>query len=151
MARKLTDQDVVRLRALADEGWYRDDLASEFGVSVQHVGRILRGTQRAQIAGLDAEAARSSVATAVGRYLDDLHLDSNTAILGELALTLAEKLDDCRASQAAAAATAAPGLARQLVDVLDGLSGRHREPDRLDALIRNREARRLALISGAAA
>ena len=40
-------------------------------------------------------------------------------------------------------AMAAPGLARQLVEVVDYLTERAREPDALDDLIRRREARLL--------
>src|SRR5687767_10361660 len=62
--RKISDEELGRLRHLHDIGWAPQDLAEAFGVTVQHVGRLVRGEQRPVIAGLDAEAVRSGVAGA---------------------------------------------------------------------------------------
>ena len=69
MARKLTDPQVASLRALAADGHSAAALAERFGVSRRHVGRLLRGEQRQQIAGLDREVARESVGAAVERFV----------------------------------------------------------------------------------
>src|SRR4051794_29776891 len=99
MARKLSDAQVQQVRKLfAEEGWSYLDLAGEFGISRQHVGRIVRAEQRPQIAGLDARAVRSSMVTAVEHYLDGRPLSTAAAVRAEIARALAEKLDACRAS-----------------------------------------------------
>ena len=41
--RKINDEEFARLRDLAADGWSDDDLAAAFGVSRQHVGRLVRG------------------------------------------------------------------------------------------------------------
>jgi hypothetical protein len=82
---------------------------------------------------------------AVERLVEWLPLDLNTRVHAETALVLAAKLDECRVSSTAAAATAAPGLARQLVEVVGYLTERDREPDWLDDLRGRREARLLAM------
>jgi hypothetical protein len=142
---KLSDADVGRLRHLAADGWSPAALAVEFGVSVQHVRRLVRGAQRTQLGGLDARTARKSAAAAVERLVDGLTLDSFTSVHAETALVLAVKLDECRSSSTAAAATAAPGLARQLVEVVGYLTERTRKPDVLDDLRARRQARLLAM------
>src|SRR3954449_2414850 len=106
MARKLSDAEVQRVRDLAGEGWSYLDLAAEFGITRQYVGRLVRDEQRPQIAGLDARAARSSMVTAVEHYLDGRRLSTAAAVRAEVARALAEKLDACRASASAAAAHA---------------------------------------------
>jgi hypothetical protein len=144
--RKLSDRDVARLRVLHDEGWPLRDLAAEFDVSRQHAGRLVRGDQRPAIAGLDAEALRGGVSRAVTAYLADVDLDSGDGVLAVTAQALASKLDDCIASDSAAAAQAVPRLAAQLVDVLERLRGLvPREADGIDRLRQRRSARRLAM------
>ncbi len=146
--RKLSDDDVARLRHLHDEGWSHGDLAAAFGVTTQHVGRLVRGEQRPVIAGLGAEAlhAGSGVSSAVNAFLDGVDLRGEHVVLAETARALSAKLDACGTSEAAAAAQAAPRLAAQLVDVLERLrEGVPREPDALDRLRQRREARLLAM------
>jgi transcriptional regulator with XRE-family HTH domain len=144
--RKVSDDELERLRDLADDGWSHDDLAQAFGVSRQHVGRLVRGEQRPTIAGLDAEALRCGVSGAVDAFLAGIELSASDAVLAATAHSLATKLDGCAASDATAAAQAVPRLASQLVDVLDRLRlGVPREPDALDLLRQRREARLLAL------
>jgi transcriptional regulator with XRE-family HTH domain len=146
--RKISDAELERLRDLADDGWSQDDLAAAFGVSRQHVGRLVRGEQRPKIAGLDAEAVRCGVSRAVDSFLADIELSASDAVLAATARSLAAKLDGCASSDATAAAQAVPRLASQLVDVLDRLRlGVPREPDALDLLRQRREARLLARVT----
>jgi len=141
---KLTDANVAEIRRLAGEGVPAGELARRFAVSRRHVGRLLRGEQRQQIGGLDRETARGSVAAAVERLVDGLELDAAGEVLAATASVIAAKLDALRASDSAAAAAAAPGLARQVVDLTALLKGDAEEPDALDDLVRRREARLLA-------
>ncbi len=148
--RKLSDDDVARLRHLHDEGWSHGDLAAAFGITTQHVGRLVRGEQRPLIAGLDAEAlhAGSGVSTAVDSFLEDVDLRGEQVVLAATARALSAKFDACAVSvsESAAAAQAVPRLAGQLVDVLERLSaGVPREPDALDLLQQRRAARLLAM------
>ncbi len=146
--RKLSDDDVARLRHLHDEGWSHPDLAAAFGVTTQHVGRLVRGEQRPVIAGLDAEAlqAGEGVSRAVDAFLEDVDLRGEHVVLAATARALSSKLDACAASDAAAAAQAVPRLAGQLVDVLERLSaGVPQEPDALDRIKQKRAARLLAM------
>src|SRR5215207_3927163 len=107
MAHKLTDADLGRVRDLHDEGWSHADLADEFRISRQHVGRLVRHEQRPPIAGLDADAVRDSVGAAVDKLLGDVELTAADQVLAAAARALAGKLDSCAASSAAAAAQAA--------------------------------------------
>ena len=143
MPRKLSDHEVASLRALAGEGLPAAELAERFGVSRRHVGRLLRGEQRQQIAGLDREVARESVGAAVERFIAGLELEHAGQVLASAAFVLASKLDAARASDTAAAG-AAPALARQLVEVVYALRPDGEAPDAVDDLRRRREARLLA-------
>ena len=78
MARKLTDAEVDRLRELWTEGWSAIDLAAEFDVSRQHVGRLVREEQQPAVARLDPEALRSGVAFAVDVFLTGVALGPGT-------------------------------------------------------------------------
>lgn len=141
---KLSDSDVARLREMWLDGWTARDLAAEFFITRQHVGRLTRGEQRAQIGGLDAEALRAGVTGAVGRFLADVDLDAADNVMAVTAHGLAAKLDAVLAADSAAAAQAAPRLAAQLIDVLERLRGSvPREADGLDLLRRRRAARLL--------
>ena len=108
--RKLTDRDVERLRALWGEGWNAVDLAAEFDVSRQHVGRLVTHEQQPGIAGLDAEALRSGVAAAVDAFLADVDLGRDDEAPAAVARSLAAKIDSCAASSTGAAAGAMPRL-----------------------------------------
>jgi hypothetical protein len=119
VARKLTDTEVGRLRELWAEGWSAIDLAAEFDVSRQHVGRLVREEQQPAVAGLDPEALQSGVAAAVDAFLADLELGPGDAAMAAVARTLAAKLDACAATETAAAAAAIPRLSSELVEVLD--------------------------------
>jgi transcriptional regulator with XRE-family HTH domain len=145
---RLADEDVARLRRLHERGWTLADLAAEFGISRQHAGRLVRGEQRASIAGLDAEAVRGDgVAAAVGAFLADVaeHLSGSDAVFAATARTLAHKIDACAATDAVAAAQALPRLCGQLVDVLERLQAVvPREPDGIDRLRQQYLARQLA-------
>lgn len=146
--RKLSDDEVARLRALSVDGWSHQDLAAAFGITPQHAGRLVRGEQRPVIAAQDAEAARGGVSDAVATFLEDADLSTRDEVLAATARALATKLDGCAASDAATAAQAAPRLAAQLVDVLAHLrESMPREPDALDVLRQRRQAR---LAAGAA-
>ncbi len=146
--RKLSDEDLARLRHLHAEGWSHGDLAAAFGVTPQHVGRLVRGEQRPVIAGLDAATlhAGSGVSGAVAAFLEDADLRGEHVVLAATARALSSKLDACAASEAASAAQAVPRLAGQLVDVLERLrEGVPGEPDELDRLRQRRETRLLAM------
>lgn len=143
--RKISDEELERLRRLSDDGWSRDDLAAAFGVTVQHVGRLVRGEQRPVIAGLDAEAVRAGVEGAIEAFLADLELAPADGVLAATARALGAKLDACAASESASAAQAVPRLSAELVEVLDRLrAGIPTEPDFIDRLRQRREARLLA-------
>jgi transcriptional regulator with XRE-family HTH domain len=151
--RKLSDEDVARLRHLAmDEGWSHTDLALAFDVTPQHVGRLVRGEQRPTIAGLDADALRDGgVSAAVDAFLEDVELGAGDQVLAAAARALARKLDGCSTSTASSSAQAVPRLAQQLVDVLERLTANMpREPDTLDRLRQRRQARLLALAANGA-
>lgn len=144
--RKITDEELERLRYLADDGWTHQDLAAAFGITRQHVGRLVRGLQRPVIAGLDAEAVHAGVAGAVEAFLADHELSAGDEVLAATARALASKLDACRASDSASAAQAVPRLSSELVAVLDRLrQGVPREPDALDLLQQRYAARKLAM------
>ena len=106
------------MRHLADEGWALTDLAAAFGITSQHVGRLVRGKQRPAITGLDAEAVRSGVGGAVEAFLEDVQLSAPDEVLAATARALGAKLDTCTASDAAVPAQAVPRLSAQLVDCL---------------------------------
>src|SRR3954447_9351910 len=142
---KVSDAELARLRELCAGGWSQDDLADEFGISRQHVSRLIRGEQRPAVAGLDAEALRDGVSAAVRLFLEDVDLEGRDEVLAMLAQAIASKLDACVASESAAAAQAVPRLSLQLVDVIERLSGAVREEDEIDRLRRRRAARHLAM------
>jgi hypothetical protein len=119
--KRLTDHQVAEIRAQAASGRPRPEIAEYFHVSRRHVDRLVAGLQR-QVIRTEADAP-GPVAVAVRRFLDDLDLDHGNLVLAATAETLAVKLDAVRVSEAAAAATAAPGLARGLADVLRELRG----------------------------
>ena len=143
--RKISDEELVRLRHLSEDGWSNDDLAEVFGVTPQHVGRLVRGAQRPVIAGLDAEAVRTGVAGAVEAFLRDVDLSAADYVLAATARALAAKLDACAVSESASAAQAVPRLSSELVALLDRLRlGVPVEPDRIDLIKQRRDARLLA-------
>lgn len=138
MSEKLSDEDVREIRDRYDRGETKADLAEEFRVSVRHVSRIVSGSSRPFVAPDDC-----SQLDAVNRFLDTLELDPAGETLAETARVLAVKLDAVRASDAATAASAAPNLARQMVDTVEALRRTaKREPSPLD-LIRARREQRL--------
>lgn len=141
--RKLSDEDVERLRHLAhDEDWSATALASAFGVTPQHVGRLLRGDQRPVI-GAPAEALEASVSVAVAPLVADAELGTLAPPLAAMARVLAAKLDGCAGSTSAAAAQAMPRLTEALVDVLERLEAfTPGEPDGIDQLIAELHERR---------
>jgi len=148
--RKISDEDLDRLRLLADQGVSPSDLAAEFRVTQQHVRRLLRGEQRASIAGLDFDVVRADVVRAVDEFLEDADLSAADAVLAATARALAGKLDACVSSSSAAAAAATPRLAAELVAVLAVLQdGAPRELDELDALQARRATRLLAMSASA--
>lgn len=149
--RKISDEDLPRLRFLYDEeGWSLTALAAEFGVTRQHVGRLVRGEQRPMIGPLDAGAVRLSVAAAVEQYLADGEWDDAAGVLAATARVLATKLDACSAADSATAAQVMPRLASELVDVLARLRGEAPQmPDRLTELRQQRAARRMAMMAAA--
>jgi hypothetical protein len=145
MARqKLTDNDVARLRDLWTQGWSAPDLAAEFSISRQHVGRLVREEQRA-VAVAGREVAIGDVSAAVDEFLDGAELRGGDEVLAATARALAVKLDACTASEAVAAAAAAPRLAAELAEVLDRLRGTAvYQPDKLDELRARIQAKRRA-------
>jgi transcriptional regulator with XRE-family HTH domain len=146
MPRKLTDAQIARMHDRQAEGATASAIAREFGVSPQYASRVLRGEARTQILGaLDKHVAiESGVVEALERFLLGIELDADDAVRASSARVLAAKLDDCRASATAAAATAAPNLARSLLEVMAELRGRHEKPDALDEVVARRQARQLA-------
>ena len=148
MARKLTDGAVAHLRELWREGVSAGDLSAMFGVSRQHVSRLVREEQRPVIAGLDADRLRSSVSEAVDAFLADAELGPGDAAMAAVARTLAAKIDALATAETVAAAQAVPRLSAELAVVLDRLRTPIRRPDELDELVQRRAARRLAAAAG---
>jgi len=140
----ISDEDVARLRHLASLNWSASSLASKFNVSERHVRRLIRGDRRPTIASVAdiAQALPPDARAAVEHFLQGLELDAGDEVLAAAARSVAVKLDAVAASETAAAAQAMPRLADALLDVLDRLQERRREPDALDAL---RERRRVRL------
>ena len=147
--RKIGDEDLSCLRRLAEEGVPTSDLADAFGVSTQHVRRLLRGEQRASIAGLDPDVVRADVVRAVDEFLEEADLSAADGVLAATSRALAGKLDACASSSSAAAAAATPRLASELVSVLAALDGGPRELDELDDLQARRASRLLARAASA--
>jgi hypothetical protein len=137
--RKIRDEDLARLRHLHDdEGWVPGDLAQAFGITPQHVGRLLRGEQRPTM----VTQASGSVLADLEAFLAEVELDAGDQVLAAAARSLAAKMDACQASDSASAAQAMPRLNGQLVDTLDRLRGNvPPEPDLLDRLRSRREPR----------
>jgi hypothetical protein len=147
MSKKLSDSDVAKIRDLAAQGRSPSEISDGFSVSRRHVSRIIRGETRQLLGGLDRDTATSSTVRAVDRFLDGLELRPADAVHAEAARALAAKLDAARDSNAATAAQAAPALARELLEVIATLRGRFREPDAVERLRQQREARLLAHLS----
>jgi transcriptional regulator with XRE-family HTH domain len=143
--RKLDDDSLARLRHLAeDKGWSHQVLSDAFGVSSQHVGRLVRGEQRPVFARVDASVVGLDVGVAVDEFVAKAELTAGDVVLAATARTLASKLDACARSDSAASAQAMPRLCAQLVDLLGRLeAGVPREPDALDLLRQRRQARLL--------
>jgi predicted transcriptional regulator len=142
MPLKLSDGEVAALREAWDAGVSAPDLAAEFGVTEQHVRRLVRGDQRQLVSGADVVASRSSVVSAVDGFLAKLQLDAGDLALASVAQALASKLDACAVAETGAAAGAVPRLATELVEVLERLrASEPREPDGLDRLRMKRTAR----------
>jgi hypothetical protein len=118
----------------------------------QHVSRLVRGEQRPEIADPDVEGLVGDVTGALEAFLDDVDLGVADDVLAATARALAAKLDACGASESATAAQAAPRIAAQLVALLGELRVRvPREPDALDLIRAQRNARRAALAARHAA
>jgi len=147
--RRISDEDLRRLRLLAEAGEPPADLALRFGISAVHVGRLLRGEQRPTIAGLDPDVVRADVVLAVNEFLAAADLSPADLVRAATARALAGKLDACVSSSSAAAAAATPRLAAELVSVLAALDGGPRAPDELDALQARRAGRLLAASASA--
>jgi hypothetical protein len=83
------------------------------------------------------------VQEAVTRFVDGLNPEGADAVTAAAAVTLAQKLDACRASEAAAAASAAPAIARELSALMNQLAALalKRTPSPLDEIIRRRDER----------
>lgn len=45
---KLSDEQIEEIRRMSDRGWRNTALAKEFGVSPQHIGRIVKYTRRTE-------------------------------------------------------------------------------------------------------
>jgi transcriptional regulator with XRE-family HTH domain len=148
---KLSDAQVAEVRALNAGGVGRAEIAARFGVSVQHVGRLVLGRSRPTTSNLAAGLiADRDVTRAVERFVEGLELDAEQRVLAEAALALAAKLDQCRASPSAAAAQAAPAVARQLIEVVAQLRERQPQPDNPLTQIRRRlDAQLSAMQAGA--
>jgi hypothetical protein len=147
--RKISDEELARLRGLHDDGWSLQNLGAAFGITPQHAGRLVRGEQRPVLAGPEPERMQGDVSVAVKELLSGADLDPGDNVLAATARVLAGKLDGCSGSESATAAQAAPRLAAQLVDVLERLrEAVPREPDALDFLRQRRTARRHAVTNG---
>lgn len=129
--RRLSDEDVARLRRLGVDGWGNADLAEAFGVTPEHVARLLRGERRAVFPEppevedvVSGAVASGGVRQAVDEFVADIVHRPGDAVLVATARVLAGKLDAVAATDVAAAAQAAPRLAAELSTILEGLRGR---------------------------
>jgi hypothetical protein len=145
MAQRLSDAEIAAIRYARKQGCSVAEIAAEYAVPPQYVRRVLKGSARPQIGGLDAGAVATATIQAVDRFLAGLELCPADAVLAETARGLAEKLDAVRASDSATAAAAAPSIARQLVDVVAALRGIWTEPSPLEDILRRRDATLLAM------
>ncbi|HST16079.1 MAG TPA: hypothetical protein VLK36_00305 [Gaiellaceae bacterium] len=100
MPRRLTEDDVKRIRALHVEGCRPSEIAATFDVSRRHVDRILAGERRSRLGDLEERP----VADAVGSLLDRLELGERDQMRATMAMQLAAKLDQVIASDSAASA-----------------------------------------------
>ncbi len=147
--KKLTDADVGRIRALSLEGRATGEIAADFDVSRRHVARILKGTARPQLGGLDADlVGAGNVQTAVDRFLSGLNLSAADLVLAASARSLAWKLDETSHNDSVGAAAAAPQIAQRLIAVVAELRGDEHVPDAVDELVQRRQARLLASAAG---
>jgi transcriptional regulator with XRE-family HTH domain len=119
MPTHLTDAEVADIRAAVTEGGQSlQDIADRFGTSRQHVSRLARGEQRAELGDLSPVVAGPSVTSAVHSLFEDLGIDPMFDVTAAASIALAEKLDAVRASQTAQSAMAAPALAKTLQEML---------------------------------
>ncbi len=147
--KKLTDADVGKIRALSLEGRAASKIAADFGVSRRHVARILKGTARPQLGGLDADlVGAGNVRMAVDSFLSGLDLSAADTVLAETARSLSWRLDGISRTDTVGAAAAAPQIAQRLIAVIAELRGDEHVPDAVDELVQRRQARLLANAAG---
>jgi hypothetical protein len=120
---KLTDAQVAEIRALASEDVSHSELARRFGVSRQHVTRLVR-SELVPVPPVDVGVwSAGGVASAVRALLQRAGLNPEGDVEAATAVVLAEKLDQCRESLTAQSAMAVPGVSRALQEVLDQVRG----------------------------
>jgi hypothetical protein len=144
--RRVSDEDLAEIRQLAAAGVTRVQMAARFGITPQHVGRLVRGEQRGDVAAGDDAPELGPVCEAVERYLAGLTLDSRANVLAAAVRAVAAKLDAAAASSAASAAAAVPRLYEALEQALGELRmAAPREPDAIDRIAARHAARRAGL------
>lgn len=131
--RKLDGDEIDDLCSRYADGALVSVLARDYDISERHVRRLTVDVRRRL-------RVDDSVERAVVAFLADLEFTPRSQVLAESAVALGRNLD-------MADPRSAGGLARALIDLISEIRG-DGEPDRLDLLIRRREARLLAARSG---
>src|SRR4051794_13618986 len=106
MPRKLSDADVTDLRRSAAAGASPAEIAQAFGVSRQHVSRLVLEQQRVTA----GRSVRGPITEATEVFLASVEPDSRSLVLASVVRGLAAKLDGLGESDSAAAAMAAERL-----------------------------------------
>jgi hypothetical protein len=74
MPKRLTDDEIARIRALDGQGWSRQAIADEIGITPQYAGRVLAGSARAEL----PPVGPGPVAESVDSFLAMLDLEPPT-------------------------------------------------------------------------
>lgn len=112
--------DLAHIRAsYASGSATQAELAEEFGVTQSAISRIVRHDRRAELPQPLTETGR--MVKAFDQFLEGREIEPAKALHVELLYLLAEKLDACAASTAAASANALPALVARFAEVLHTL------------------------------
>ena len=103
-------------RRLSDENVHGLEIADQFGITRQHVGRIVSQQQHQSLS--PDVPLHGSVVGAVLAKFERYGLDPDEDVEAATVLALAEKLDAVRGASSAQSAIAAPGLARALDEAM---------------------------------
>jgi len=140
MSQRLSDEAVADIREKVAAGAPKAVIAAAYCSSVRHLNRIVAGESRLPL----SEPVEDGAALAAVEEFFRALTSPLRIVLAESLRTLAAKLDQVRGSDAATAAAAAPALARQLAETVDGIERRRvdREPSPSESILARRAWRR---------